>query len=669
MLGAFALMAAYQQTSFRPPAIPLIAHDPYFSVWSFNDRLTDDWTKHWTGKNQALCGMIRVDGRTYRWISRGLDGVPTVAEQAVSVGFRTTVASFVAGPVSCRVVFVDPGQISDPASLAWPISTVAFEARSKDEKEHTVEWYFDVSGEIAVDRDDQEVTWSRLRVGGRDALSIGCDDQKVLGKTGDDLRIDWGRAYLVPFDGGQTVVGPSETTRSAFAKEGRLPISDDLRQPRSVDDDWPVMAWSATIHVAPEAKLLSVGLGYDDLFSIQYFFRDLQPIWRSQGIGLAEVIQQSADHAKESLAQGLLLDRAATESLTGRFGPEYADLATIAFRQCLAAHKIVRDIDGTLLMFPKENFSNGCISTVDVIYPACPIFLAYNPALLKANMEPVMEYASMPRWKWPFAPHDLGTYPKANGQVYGGAELTEQNQMPVEESGNMLIMAAAYLEKSNDKAWIQKYWGKFTQWAEYLKQYGVDPGNQLCTDDFAGHLAHNANLSVKAIVAMACYGRMAQALGQKEVAEQWTRLAKGFANEWMKMADDGDHYRLAFDKPGTWSQKYNLVWDKVMNLGLFPKDVYDKEVAWYLKHQNDFGLPLDNRATYTKLDWTVWTACLASSRSDFEAIMAPLYKWMNATPDRIPLTDWFDTKTAKCVGFRARSVVGGIFMPLLLRHD
>lgn len=346
-------------------------------------------------------------------------------------------------------------------------------------------------------------------------------------------------------------------------------------------------------------------------------------------------------------------------------GPAYAQLATLAFRQTLAAHKLVADADGAPMLFPKENFSNGCISTVDVIYPSSPFFLLFNPRLLEALLRPVMDYTRTGRWKFPFAPHDLGTYPLADGQVYGGGERGEEDQMPVEESGNMLLMFAALAKAEGSADFASQYWPQLEQWAEYLKTEGMDPANQLSTDDFAGHLAHNANLSLKAILALDGFATLAEKTGRSSEAAAYHSLARDMARRWVTLAGDGDHYRLAFDKPGTWSMKYNLVWDRILGLNVFPASVAQTESHFYQSHLNNFGLPLDNRSDYTKLDWEVWTATLAGNRADFDSILVAIQRFINQSPSRVPLTDWYWTSTANQVGFQARSVVGGVYIPLL----
>jgi hypothetical protein len=281
---------------------------------------------------------------------------------------------------------------------------------------------------------------------------------------------------------------------------------------------------------------------------------------------------------------------------------------------------------------------------------------------MEALLDPIMKYASSAVWKADAAPHDLGTYPLANGQVYGNGE---QSPMPVEESGNMLIMLGALSAKEGNAEYAEKYWPTVSKWANYLKGKGLDPENQLCTDDFAGHLAHNANLSIKAIIGLACYSRMADMLGKKDVALEYRKAAEEMAAKWKTMADDGDHYRLAFDQPGTWSQKYNLVWDRILKLDLFDPSIAETEVACYKKRLNDYGLPLDNRAQYTKGDWMVWTATLAKSDSDFKVLFSPLHRYLDESPDRVPFSDWHSTTDAKVVGFRARSVVGGVYIKML----
>jgi hypothetical protein len=406
-------------------------------------------------------------------------------------------------------------------------------------------------------------------------------------------------------------------------------------------------------------------LAYTEEYAIEYLGRKLRPYWQRNGMSVQQMLADAEAQYASLEQRGAQFDRELTADLKQAGGDDYAQLAILAYRQTFAAHGFAADVDGTPMLFPKENFSNGCISTVDVLYPSAPFFLFFNPALLQAQLKPVLEYAALPRWKWPFAPHDLGTYPLADGQVYGGGETSEENQMPVEESGNLLILADAMSRETNNWDFVRQYWTQFTLWAQYLREKGLDPANQLSTDDFAGHLAHNANLSIKAIEGLAAYAQMAQGLGKPDVANEYAQLAAEMAGKWQTMAIDGDHYKLAFDKPGTWSQKYNLVWDQILGLHLFPAKVRETEMAFYLQHLNEFGLPLDNRKDYTKLDWEIWTATLAENTGQFAALLKPIGEWINQGPSRVPLTDWYDTMTGKQMGFQARSVVGGVYIKML----
>jgi hypothetical protein len=666
------LTAIFPLLAQRPPAVPLVSSDPYFSIWSMADQLNAENTKHWTGTPQAMNSLIRVDGNSFRLMgAERNDKVPPMPQRSLEITPTQSIYKFEAAGVEATLTFTSPRLPHDLEVLSWPVTYLTWSVRSTDGKSHAAQIYFDASSDIAVNTSDQPVNWSRLRADGLQVLRIGSRDQPMLEKSGDNLRIDWGYFYVATpnSEDASQAANDRSVTREAFLGAGHVKTEDAFAEhnPRVRTNPVrnPVLAVSFDLGnvTAPVSRF--VVLAYDDLYSLEYFNRRVRPYWRRKGAEASDLLRAAAAGYPQVMARCNDFDRDLMADLTRVGGKEYAQLCALSYRQSMAAHKLAVDADGSLLFFSKENFSNGSINTVDVFYPSAPLFLLVNPALLRGSVEPILQYASMSRWPWPYAPHDLGTYPLANRQTYGGGEQSERNQMPVEESGNMLLLVAGIAKAEGNANLAAKYWPELTKWAEYLRDKGLDPENQLCTDDFAGHLARNANLSLKAIEGLGAYAMLAKMSGHEKESQTYRAIALDYAQKWMKLGDSGDHYMLAFGNPGTWSQKYNLVWDRILGLNLFPTEVARKEIAYYKTKQNVYGLPLDNRAVYTKLDWLVWTATLADNPSDFQALVAPAYKWMNETPTRVPLTDWYMTTDGKQRGFQARSVVGGVFIKML----
>jgi len=654
--------------AFRPPSVPLVAGDPYFSLWSPGDKLTDVDTTHWTGKVRRLVSLARIDDKSFRLMGMEPADVPALGQTSLDVTPTRTIYTFAGAGVRLTLTFMTPDLPEDLDVLARPVTYLTWQAQATDQQKHEVSIYFDARGDVAVNQLDQPVNFEKAEAKGINAWRVGTVAQPVLQTKGDDRRIDWGYFYVAApkAESAAVTVALAENARGAFLTGGSLPVPAPAADLRNNSRNDLVLAYAAqlgTVGAKPAACWLM--LAYDDLYSIQYLKENLRPYWRRKGWEAADLLQASAHDYRSLQKRCVAFDAELTADLRAAGGENYALLGALAFRQCFAAGKFVADDNGQPLQFCKENHSNGCISTSDVFYPMSPQFLLFGPTLAKSFLVPFMNYAASDRWKFPFAPHDLGTYPLANGQVYGDGERGLKNQMPVEESGNLLCLFGAVAQMEGNAKFAGLYWKQLEQWAAYLKEKGFDPENQLCTDDFAGHLAHNVNLSAKAICGLGSFAKLCELRGDHARALEYSQFAQECARRWVKEADDGDHFRLAFDQPGTWSQKYNLVWDRILGLNLFSAEVARKEMAFYKKTQNQYGLPLDNRKEYTKLDWITWTATLTQNREDFEQLVNPIIDFLNHTPNRSPMTDWYQTVTAQKVGFTARPVVGGVFLELL----
>ena len=656
------------EKAFRPPAVPLVACDPYFSIWSYNNQLNGGVTRHWTNSEHPLNSMVNIDGKAFRLMGVEPNNVPALGQTSVKVLPTKTIYNFAGEGVNVELTFLQAALPDDIDLMSRPVVYVTYVVSSTDGKSHNVSVYFDAAMDLVVNDPSQAVVWEEASIKGMTSLKAGSKDQNILRRKGDGVRIDWGYLYVsaAKSQKADAIIAQGDEVRSTFVAKGELSKKADTDCPKFVKDGTPVMAMEFDLKVkAKKTDSCQLILAYDDIESIMYFGQNLLPYWKKDGKTIDDIIIEAVDKYDSIAERCEAFDVELLADLYSFGGVDYQLLGSLAYRQALGANKIAADSKGMPLMFSKECYSNGCMGTVDVFYPFAPQVLLLNPTLAKASFVPILEYGRSERWRFPFAPHDIGTYPQAMGQVYGGGERTERDQMPVEECGNMMLLVAAVVQAEGDIQFAKDYWDVLSTWAEYLKSKGLDPENQLCTDDFAGHLAHNVNLSVKAIVALGAYAKLADMIGENDTAKSFRQTAEQYVKQWMEMADDGDHYRLAFDKPGSWSQKYNLIWDRLLDLNLFPESVAKTEMAYYKKIQNTFGLPLDNRSQYTKLDWIVWTASITGNKDDFKALIAPLIQFINETPQRVPLTDWFWTQNAQQRGFQARPVLGGVFIGLM----
>jgi len=136
---------AQSPAPMRPPAVPLITHDPYFSIWSMEDNLTAQPTKHWTGSEQPLTGLIRIDETTYRLLGTSPRWAEPPIQPMRQVGFKLTptrtIYGFEQSGVRLDFTFLTPALPHDfvqaggakyaaLAIVAWLLTSPAHGARS-----------------------------------------------------------------------------------------------------------------------------------------------------------------------------------------------------------------------------------------------------------------------------------------------------------------------------------------------------------------------------------------------------------------------------------------------------------------------------------------------------------------------------------------------------------
>jgi len=637
----------------RPAAVPLVIVDPYFSIWSCGDKLYDGYTKHWSEKPWPLFVGLDIDGVPYTIAGVDRDFVRlrnNIHQTNLEVTPLSTIYTFENNTAKVTLTFTTPLLMDRLDILTRPVSYMAYDVEIKKEDVKEVKFIFGISAHGCVNNHRQNVMFKRTEY----SLSCGNVVQNPLSEIGDRATIDWGYLHLCDPDAYVAEpptlwLGITDAGRSVDRR--RLGRRYSLNETYNVHNDMPYM------YVVKKEMSGVITLAYDEIKPIEYFRKQLDEYYTKYFASFEDMVSAAiTEYPQIKKLCDEFDEKLMAEA--GKFGEQYQYITTLAYRQAIAAHKLVEDTEGNILFFSKECDSNGCIGTLDVTYPSIPLFLKFNPELVKGMLRPIIKYAKSEKWPYDFPPHDVGGYPIANGQIYKGNKL--EFQMPVEEGGNMLLCLAALKKYNNGDTEIFDANRELMEtWVKYLVEFGYDPADQLCTDDFAGRLARNCNLSLKAILGIAAYADLSGDVlymdKAKEMAKNWEIDAKA----------DHAGTRLTFDRPETWSIKYNMVWDNLLGYKLFSDQVKKNEIKVYTEKMNKYGVPLDSRADYTKIDWLMWSTRVWEDKDYFDKVCKCIVDTMNETIDRVPMSDWYFTTNAEHRYFINRTVVGGMFINLL----
>ncbi len=664
------------------PSYPLFIKDPNFSIWMGTELLNDNDVETWYGEKKKIYGFLKTNGETYYFMGDGKVFAPFDIKKAEQTKLNVTAFAteyeFACGKTTLKIRFVSPLPLTDLDLLSMPTCYMEYEIVGDKTAEISLFVNRNLCYNNVPETFDKRVRGIVVPMDGFETASFGLLRQMPLSPSADFGGADWGYYYLA---GDEAWVLDENELKGYLANGYRAFVADSDEK------------YIGAINKGTKGAIV---VAYDDRVSIDYYgdfrkgyylekhtiFDALTDTWRNR----AKIEEKLQAFESDLLAKA------------EPYGQAYKNVLFASLRQSVGAHKLVRDSKGELLWLSKECGSNGCIATVDVSYPSMPLYLLYNPELVKGMMRPILDFARMPVWKYDFAPHDAGTYPVCGGQVYGVSEeknkylarlheghlfstfkshypfyilpesfdLYDFNmQMPVEECANMLIMFLAVYQKDKDIAFFAGSKDLCEKWVQYLVKYGLKPGNQLCTDDFAGHLENNINLAIKATVGIGAYAELLKANGDKESAK-YRKIAEEFAAEITRFGENKKHLPLTWDTgEETFSLKYNFAFDRVLGLGLFDEKIFAKEIECYLSKAERCGTPLDSRKMYTKSDWLTWVARLTDDIEMRKKFVGALDEFLKSSPDRVPFSDWYEGQTGEYHGFRARTTQGACFMLLL----
>ncbi|KAJ5753360.1 uncharacterized protein N7511_007513 [Penicillium nucicola] len=651
-----------------PPSYPLAVRNPYLSAWMPSDRvqrLPYSEPQFWAGQDLGWSIIVRVDGQAY-----SLMGVPNPEANDIRPAivhraeFTTThsVFNLMAGSVEVTLDFLSPVSPSNYVRQSLPFSYLTVHVSAPESQ--IIQVYSDIDARWTGKADRSQRTFDRRN--GLAIYSLTVKDAPLYTEA-DDMAL-WGQAILASrpsnFSTLSAMSGKPEKVRGEFSKVGALSGKDDAWSDESV------VALVHDLGHVTEGSSVNFVVGYEREAAINYFGEAYTGYYRAEYSTVSSALTFFLDDYGSALLESWKLDMEINTLSATAAGSKYADIIALSTRQAYGGIDLTIPNHtlntGDVLAFIKEISSDGNINTIDVIMPAFPIYYVMDPNYIRLLLEPVMKYLATGRWHLPYAIHDLGThYPHAIGHDDQQAE-----PMPIEECGNLLILASAYAYATGDTQWTSQYTEIFQKYADYLVENSINIATQLSSNDAAGPLANETNLAIKAAVGLKAFGKMS---GDNYYSHVGEMHAKILFEQGLGTDNAQTHFVLEYpDNPETWKTPYNLFPDVLLDLKTFPDAAYRMGSEFFAAVRGEYGVPLDNRQDWAKSDWNMWLAATfdTSTRDEF---VNDLWAFMTNGKHNWPFSDRYVAKSAHGnepgvpVLCRARPTVGGHFALLALK--
>jgi hypothetical protein len=671
----------------RPPSVPLAVRSPYLSTWLPATDLTSTTPQFWYGSNRGFAGLASIDGQVYAWAGQpevnGAAATP-LTQTSLQVTATRSIFTLNAGGVELTAEWLSPIEPGDLKRESVPFTLLTVSARAIDGASHDVQVYADITGEWASSDESDVITWDATTTGNNRYWSVQLQTPDPL--TENTQMANWGSAiWGSPLAKNLTYQsGYAVDVRNQFATAGSLSGTNDTDY-RAIDDDQPVFAFASDLGTVTghgeQSVRFTIGHVRTPLISYGPDATPILPWWTTYWSGWAAMADFFLADATAARTRAIALDARIESAATAAAGPGYSAITALAARQCYGGMEVAIGPEGGPWVLGKEISSDGDVNSVDIFDQAYLMWLWLDPEFVPLEMEPILTWCASAGWQedslWADIPswedsqtkycvHDLGVYPVAPGRAPGNGE-----QMPIEESAGMLIMAASYARKvgaAKARPFLAKWQLLWTQWAEYLLTQVPTPATQLTTDDWAPVYltpTGGTNLGIKAIIGLAAAGQIAEILGDTANAAKWSQAAKDNVEPWATLSLDpsGQYLNLEQGAAGTWTTIYNAYYEQVIGESLVPENIKALQASFYLTQLEPYGLPLQTDAgDLSKVAWNLYIPALLRDYPIATEMLNRDVAYINDTPSLVPYGDRYNTDTGvEVTGVKAHPTLGAVF--------